>query len=100
MKSLQPAGSALLAKGEAFFALCLARMQPVPDDCAEKTEYVSNQACHYDERNRSHRIKWLHDVDWLDHVRSENLIKDRLCTANQKKKRPSYMPVTDKHGDH
>ena len=35
MKSLQLAGSALLGKSEAFFALRLAAMQSVPDYCAE-----------------------------------------------------------------
>jgi len=78
MKSPQPADSALLAKGEAFFALCLARMQPVPDHRAEKTEDISDDTRDRDERNGRHWIEWLHDVNRLDHVRPENEIENRL----------------------
>jgi len=52
MKSLQLTGSALLAKGKAFFALCLAKTQPVPYHCAEKTKEISDDTRDRDERDR------------------------------------------------
>ena len=75
-------------------------MQPVPDPRAEKTEDISDETRDRDERNGRRRIKWLEEVNWLDHVRPENEIENRLRPADQNKKRPSDMPAADQHGDH
>jgi hypothetical protein len=100
MKSSQPPGSALLAKGEAFFALGLATMQSVPDYGAEKTKDISDRTRDRDERNGRCWIERFNEVHRLNHVRPENEIENRLCPANQNKKRPSHMPTADQHGDH
>jgi len=93
-------GSALLAKVEAFFALCLARMQPVPDHRAEKTEDTSDRTRDCDKCNRSDRIERFSEVNWLDHVGPENEIENRLGQTNENKKRSKDMPAADQHGDH
>ena len=75
-------------------------MQPVPDHRAEKTKDISDDTSDRDERNRCRWIEWLDEVHRLDHVRPENEIENRLRPADQNKKRPSYMPATDQHGNH
>lgn len=100
MKPLPVADSALLAKGEAFFALCLETVQTVPNHCAEKTKDISDHARNRDKRNDRCWIERLDDVYRLDHVRPENEIENRLSPANQNKKRPSDMPAADQRGDH
>ena len=75
-------------------------MQPVPDHRAEKTKDISNDTRDRDERNGRRWIEWLDEVHRLDHMRPENEIENRLRPADQNKKRPSYMPAADQHGDH
>ena len=57
-QAVTAAGSALLAKGEAFFALCLAGMQPIPSHRAEKTKDTSDNTCDRDERDGRSWIEW------------------------------------------
>ena len=75
-------------------------MQSVPDHRAEKTKDISDETRDRDERNGRRWIEWLDEVHRLDHVRPENEIENRLRPADQNKKRPSYMPAADQHGDH
>ena len=78
----------------------LLAVQPVPDHRAEKTKDISDDTRDRDERNGRRWIEWLDKVHRLDHMRPENEIENRLRPADQNKKRPSYMPAADQHGDH
>jgi hypothetical protein len=93
-------GSALLAKTNAFFALGLLTMQPIPDDRADKTEDVSNHGSHHHERNCSQQIELFDEVNRLDHVRPENEVGDWLRPGNQNQKRPDQMPSAEQCADH
>jgi len=77
---------AWIAKSDAFFAAWLVAVQAIPNDRAKKTKHVPNHSSDYNQRNRSHRIKWFDEVNRFDHVRPENEIDDRLRPADSDKK--------------
>jgi hypothetical protein len=61
----------------------------IPDNRARETKDVLNQGCDGDEHNGRSEIERSNHVDWLDHVRPENEVDDRLCPTDQHQERPN-----------
>jgi hypothetical protein len=74
-------------------------VQLVPDYRADKTKDISDRTGDHDERNGSHRIEWLNEIDRLDHVRPENEIDNWLRPPKQHENRPEHVPTAKQDAD-